>query len=151
MINGAHATHLLREWGETKQARRMADAAREFREDLRKAVMTWIAGRALPAAFVNRLNGFLQEHPMRTKLQSRGKDSSTELWFEPQRPEDLLAPLVHAAAMLFATADRERVRKCSHCVLLFLDISKKGTRRWCSMDLCGNRAKVAAYAARQRG
>jgi predicted RNA-binding Zn ribbon-like protein len=35
-------------------------------------------------------------------------------------------------------------------VLHFQDTSKKGTRRWCSMRLCGNRHKVAAYADRQR-
>jgi predicted RNA-binding Zn ribbon-like protein len=43
-----------------------------------------------------------------------------------------------------------RVRKCDQCVLHFYDISKKGTRRWCSTQLCGNRQKVAAYAARRR-
>jgi predicted RNA-binding Zn ribbon-like protein len=53
-------------------------------------------------------------------------------------------------AQLFTTADRDRVRKCDRCVLLFQDTSKKGTRRWCSMQLCGNRLKVAAYAARKR-
>ncbi len=53
-------------------------------------------------------------------------------------------------ATLFAHVDRARVRKCGQCVLHFHDTSKKGTRRWCSMRLCGNRVKVAAYAARQR-
>jgi len=53
-------------------------------------------------------------------------------------------------ATLFAEADRNRVRKCGQCVLHFHDTSKKGIRRWCSMRLCGNRLKVAAYAARQR-
>ena len=47
-------------------------------------------------------------------------------------------------------ADRNRVRKCESCVLHFWDTSKKGSRRWCSMKLCGNRVKVAAYAARRR-
>jgi predicted RNA-binding Zn ribbon-like protein len=72
------------------------------------------------------------------------------LWFETAQPEDLLGPLAHAAATLFAETDRERVRKCGYCVLHFHDTSKKGTRRWCSMQLCGNRMKVAAYAARRR-
>src|SRR6516164_5368126 len=49
-----------------------------------------------------------------------------------------------------ASVDRTRVRKCGQCVLHFLDTSKKGTRRWCSMQLCGNRLKVAAYALRKR-
>jgi hypothetical protein len=69
---------------------------------------------------------------------------------DPSRPEDLFAPMAHSAAMLFADVDRKRVRKCGQCVLHFYDTSKKGTRRWCSMQMCGNRLKVGAYAARRR-
>ena len=87
---------------------------------------------------------------MLTRLKASGSTSATELWFDPDQPEDLFAPLAHSAAMLFAGVDRNRVRKCGQCVLHFYDTSKKGTRRWCSMQLCGNRLKVAAYAARQR-
>jgi len=75
---------------------------------------------------------------------------ATELYFERRHPEDLFAPLAHGVAALFANVDRRRVRKCNQCVLHFHDTSKKGTRRWCSMQLCGNRLKVAAYAARRR-
>jgi predicted RNA-binding Zn ribbon-like protein len=92
----------------------------------------------------------MAEHPMLIRLKASGSASTTELWFDPHRPEDLFAPLAHSAAMLFAGVDRNRVRKCRQCVLQFYDRSKKGTRRWCSMRLCGNRLKVAAYAARQR-
>jgi predicted RNA-binding Zn ribbon-like protein len=35
-------------------------------------------------------------------------------------------------------------------VLWFLDVSKNGSRRWCRMDVCGNRAKVGRYNRRQR-
>ena len=87
---------------------------------------------------------------MLTRLKASGGTSTTELWFAPRQPEDLFAPLAHSAAMLCADADRNRVRKCAQCVLHFHDTSKKGTRRWCSMQLCGNRFKVAAYAARKR-
>jgi predicted RNA-binding Zn ribbon-like protein len=89
-------------------------------------------------------------HPMLSKVQATGNVLSMELWFEPRQPEDLFAPLAHSAAKLFAEADRSRVRMCGQCVLHFYDTSKKGTRRWCSMQLCGNRLKVAAYARRQR-
>jgi predicted RNA-binding Zn ribbon-like protein len=73
---------------------------------------------------------------MSTRLKASGKRPATELYFEPQQPEDLFAPLAHSAASLFANADRARVRKCHHCVLHFHDTSEKGTRRWCSMQLC---------------
>jgi predicted RNA-binding Zn ribbon-like protein len=71
------------------------------------------------------------------------------LWFKTH-PEDLFAPLAYGAASLFANVDRERVRKCANCIGQFYDTSNKGTRRWCSMKLCGNRLKVSAYADRQR-
>jgi predicted RNA-binding Zn ribbon-like protein len=45
---------------------------------------------------------------------------------------------------------RERLRKCAACSILFVDLSRGGTRRWCSMSACGNRAKVAEFRRRQR-
>jgi predicted RNA-binding Zn ribbon-like protein len=87
---------------------------------------------------------------MRTRLRASGKGSSTELYFERQQPEDLFAPLAHAAALLFANINRKRVRKCGQYMLHCRGTSKKGTLRWCTMQLCGNRLKVAAYARRQR-
>jgi predicted RNA-binding Zn ribbon-like protein len=45
-----------------------------------------------------------------------------------------------------------RIRTCDHphCVLWFLDTSKSGRRRWCSMDTCGNRAKASRHYDRTR-
>ncbi|WP_344021310.1 CGNR zinc finger domain-containing protein [Pseudonocardia kongjuensis] len=47
----------------------------------------------------------------------------------------------------------ERVRRCAHdtCVLHFLDTTRNGTRRWCSMASCGNRSKSNRHYARTRG
>ncbi|HEY1176305.1 MAG TPA: CGNR zinc finger domain-containing protein, partial [Phytomonospora sp.] len=44
----------------------------------------------------------------------------------------------------------ERIRKCANpdCLLWFLDVSKNGRRRWCSMEGCGNRAKAERFAER---
>jgi predicted RNA-binding Zn ribbon-like protein len=99
---------------------------------------------------VEELNQLMAAHPMLSKLRASGNVPSLELGFEPRGPEDLFAPVADSAAKLFASVDHNRVRKCGQCVLHFYDTSKKGTRRWCSMQLCGNRLKVAAYAARQR-
>jgi predicted RNA-binding Zn ribbon-like protein len=70
--------------------------------------------------------------------------------FAPEIPEHAFAPLGDAFADLLTAVPGSRIRKCNSCVLHFYDTSKKGTRVWCSMNLCGNRAKVAAYADRQR-
>ncbi|MFJ3338991.1 CGNR zinc finger domain-containing protein [Streptomyces sp. NPDC086766] len=47
----------------------------------------------------------------------------------------------------------DRIRGCAHeaCILHFFDTSRNGTRRWCSMAACGNRAKASRHYARSRG
>ena len=124
------------------------DEPTELLPDFRKEILAWEGGSVVHNSTVDELNRLMADYPMRTRLKTKG--SGMELWFEPRQPEDLFAPLAHGAATLFADFDRSRVRKCAQCVLHFQDTSKKGTRRWCSMQLCGNRLKVAAYAARQR-
>jgi predicted RNA-binding Zn ribbon-like protein len=150
LLNSREVANLQQHWGQSIRARHMLEAMRALRERLRKELLSWEGGSAVHHSTVDELNRLMAEHPMRTRLKDKGHSPSTELWFEPHQPEDLFAPLAHSAAMLFANVDRNRVRKCDQCVLHFLDTSKKGTRRWCSMQLCGNRLKVAAYAARQR-
>ncbi|MDN4494475.1 CGNR zinc finger domain-containing protein [Ureibacillus aquaedulcis] len=46
----------------------------------------------------------------------------------------------------------DRIRECEHheCILHFVDTSKSGKRRWCSMELCGNRQKAAEFYARKK-
>ena len=142
--------NLRQKWGESAQAQHVVEAMRELRERLRKEVLARERGSAVHRRAIDELNRLMAEHPMLTRMKASGSGPTTELWFDPRRPEDLFAPLAYSAATLFAAVDRNRVRKCRQCVLHFYDTSKKGTRRWCSMRLCGNRLKVAAYAARQR-
>jgi predicted RNA-binding Zn ribbon-like protein len=150
LLSPREAAELQQRWGESGRAQKTVRTIRELRERLRKEVLTWEDGGALHSSTIDELNRLMAEHPMRTRLKTSGKVPSAELYFEPRQPEDLLASLAHSAALLFAHVDHNRVRKCDQCVLHFHDTSKKGTRRWCSMQLCGNRLKVAAYAARKR-
>src|SRR5215467_11543103 len=135
---------------ETAESKRKLDSFRQFRERLRSQVLQWKSGGGIDRSTTEELNRLLSEHPMRTKLTNRNGALITEPWFTAQKLEDLFAPLAQSAAKLLSEGDPARVRKCNGCVLHFLDTSKKGTRRWCSMELCGNRLKVAAYALRQR-
>jgi len=149
-LSPREAANLQQQWGKSGRARRAVDAMRELREKLRKEILSWERSGAVHHSAVDELNQLMADHPMRPRLNAGGSGLFTELYFEPRQPEDLFAPLAHGAAMLLANVDPKRVRKCRQCVLHFHDTSKKGTRCWCSMRLCGNRHKVAAYAARQR-
>lgn len=145
-----HQFTALHRWEGSARATKLLQAVHRLREQLREEVLSWEAGSRVRCATIEKLNDLLGAHPMRTKVVETDGALRVSSSFEARQPEDLLAPLVHSAARLFTEADRTRVRKCGQCVLHFLDTSKKGTRRWCSMQLCGNRLKVAAYAQRKR-
>jgi predicted RNA-binding Zn ribbon-like protein len=67
-------------------------------------------------------------------------------------PKALLLPIAEAIGDLVCQKDFTLVRRCEGptCTLWFLDVSKGHARRWCSMAVCGNRAKAAAHRARAR-
>ncbi len=64
----------------------------------------------------------------------------------------LLAPVVWSAGDLLVGPRLAKVRRCANdqCLWLFLDDSKSGNRRWCSMSACGNRAKAHRHYQRQK-
>jgi len=64
-------------------------------------------------------------------------------------PERLLWPVAFSAARLLESPDLSRLKSCDGCGRLFLDASHNRSRRWCDMQGCGNRAKVARYRARK--
>lgn len=67
--------------------------------------------------------------------------------FELRTPRDLLVRIAAACAKLICETDFSCIRNCEGptCTMYFLDVSKNRKRRWCSMSICGNRAKAAAH------
>lgn len=70
--------------------------------------------------------------------------------FDRTSPFAALTPITLSALEVVRNADPARLRECDadDCVRWFVDTSKGGRRRWCSMARCGNRAKVARYRTR---
>ena len=67
-------------------------------------------------------------------------------------PDTLLLPIASAMADLICAEDFSHVKACegSPCTLLFIDRTRGHARRWCSMAVCGNRAKQATHRERTR-
>ena len=150
LLSAREATDIQKHWGESRRGQKVLQALRQFRETLREQVVDLERGAVIRRSTIQELNRLMAAHPMRERLKLTEGLASKELWFELKEPEDLFAPLAHSAAMLLSEVPRDRIRHCGHCILHFYDTSKKGTRRWCNMQLCGNRLKVAAYAARHK-
>jgi len=125
-------------------------SARKLRENIRSLVEKRKVGQRGDPSFLNR---FLSNAHSHSRLVWNKPGSlKIEKVRRTNTAEALLGPVAEAAAELLATADFRLVKRCEDetCVLWFSDNTKSHHRRWCSMVLCGNRHKVAAYRRRLR-
>jgi predicted RNA-binding Zn ribbon-like protein len=150
MVTSSRTKSILRGWRQSTRATAFLEQLIAFRERLRGAVVRIESGSSPSEAFLAEVNGLLIRRPLYTSLHKRGGRIVRETSFELIEPADLWAPIIAATADLLAETDWSRIRKCESCVVHFFDASKKGSRRWCSMNICGNKLKVAAYQQRKR-
>jgi predicted RNA-binding Zn ribbon-like protein len=125
-------------------------SARRLRESVRSLVERRKIGRR-GDTFV--LNFFLAANRSYPQLIWRKSTVPTmETVRRQETVESILAPVAEAAASLLSTPNFELIKHCEDdtCSFWFFDQTKSHNRRWCSMEICGNRSKVAAYRIRDR-
>lgn len=143
---------------------RIAQRARELREWFRDFVKTHMGKPLSPRALtklepLNELLGLDQMFLTLVQETATSQDkndgpSSPAFRLRPQRrwrtPESVLAPVAEELAKLVCNADFTYIKACEgrKCTLLFYDETRRRERRWCSMAVCGNRAKQEAYRER---
>lgn len=149
-VNSTKDRTILRGWRTSGKAAAFLKDLVQFRERLRETVLRMESGLAPAESFLSEMNSRLVQHPLPALLHKRDGKVVREPSLELRRPDDLWVPILDAAAELLAEPEWTRLRKCEACVVHFFDTSKKGSRRWCSMNICGNRLKVAAYQRRKR-
>jgi len=125
--------------------------------DLRRVIYRIFSSRAkglaIPPEDIGRINAMLGEALSHRRL-APNEGGFVWSWSEIDA-NDLRAPIwpvIESAAALLTSTDLKRIRECDagDCNWLFLDRSRAGTRRWCSMSSCGNRAKARRFYSRQR-
>jgi predicted RNA-binding Zn ribbon-like protein len=123
---------------------------RGFREVLREALRRWREGQAPSPALIGRLNLELARDPRHVMLRLQDGGLATDMVSTGDPLDRLFADLAASLAMMLSRDDRSRYRPCANeaCPFTFYDDSKPGTRRWCSMELCGGRAKARAFRLR---
>jgi predicted RNA-binding Zn ribbon-like protein len=120
--------------------------ARTLRESIYGLALACIHGEDLPDEARRRLNRIAAEA---SAIPQLAKDSRMHYL---GKSRTFLVSIARDAMVLFGGETSERIRQCEGetCALLFLDTSRSGDRRWCSMAGCGNKAKVADFRRRQR-
>jgi predicted RNA-binding Zn ribbon-like protein len=123
--------------------------AQRLRENIRSLTEKRKAGRRGDPSV---LNSFLAASQRHRYLQwNTAHAPRVEVVWRQSTAASILAPVTEAAADFLATANFELIKRCEdkECVLWFADQTKSHQRRWCSMEICGNRHKVAAYRKRR--
>lgn len=94
----------------------------------------------------------LNELAAQPSLVPRLLPGPTRTWVGAQGVRSVLSSVARDAIDVFGGPCAERLKRCegSRCALVFVDTSRSGRRRWCSMERCGNRAKVAAHRRRRK-
>ena len=129
------------------------ERARVLRETIYTIFSCAAHGKRADRADIRILNGFLVRAMSKVEIQTT--DTGYRLgWCAEEAADKMLYPVAKSAAELLTSEDLARVKECANeeegCGSLFLDASKSHSRRWCSMESCGNRAKLKTYYARHR-
>ncbi len=130
---------------EPAAAQRLFERAIDLRETIHRLLVARATGEKVQARDIALLNEALAQAPSRERL-----DGHSSGWTVPRAAasaETLLAPVLWSAADLLLQGDAARIRQCANekCRWVFVDASKAGSRRWCTMNSCGNRAKAQRH------
>jgi predicted RNA-binding Zn ribbon-like protein len=130
----------------------MLPAAITLREAIYRLFAAEAAGQKWDSEDLSALNAALAEAPPRESL-ALGAVKGWDVPWAGVSVTALLAPVLWSAGDLLLGPRAGRVRQCANpaCGWLFLDDSKSGNRRWCSMSACGNRAKAHRHYLRRKG
>lgn len=127
------------------EAEALLDLLRELRAALFRLCVALIEEHSPAPRDLALLNAVLADAPARTRLEARAGEL---VWQLP--PPELALPLwqiAWSAADLLTSPEARLLRQCAGpgCSWLFLDTTPTRSRRWCSMEDCGNRAKARRH------
>lgn len=152
----ADALNALKARAKPGEMDKVADEARTLREWFRGFVRKHM-GRPLTAKALNELsplNKLLERDEVFSRILRHCHHGGDRLELQMMRrwrsPKSLLLPIGQALATFVCEEDFAYIKACEghSCTLMFADRTRRRARRWCSMAICGNRAKQAAHRSR---
>ena len=152
ILNSTEAKESLKNWNGRSEGMHTFEKAIAFRAALREMVQRIVKGKPVQQSTIDEINKLLSSRTGFYKLiQLRGK-FKVQFHTELNNAIHLITPIAESATNLLRYGNLSLIRKCENpdCILYFYDISKNHARRWCSMSICGNRAKVSAHYKRHQ-
>ena len=140
----------------TQQLDEVAAEARSLREWFREFIVNHAepSRKSIAVAELQRINEILvQDRQHKLLIENPQGEPQWQYQRDWGQASTLLLPLAEVLGDLVCNTELSQVRNCEGptCNLYFVDVSKNKKRRWCTMSVCGNRAKAAAHRARRKG
>ncbi len=147
LMSANEAASIAKKWT-LEQGEQFLTQVKSYRAGIKGLVAELQSTDQVPTSFIeetNRLmrcaNAVLQIKPLRAKACARS-------WpLDWEKPDSVLGLIAETGVHLVSDCDLSLVRKCENpqCVLTFYDTTKNHQRRWCTMEVCGNRHKATLY------
>ncbi|MDQ5824417.1 MAG: CGNR zinc finger domain-containing protein [Chloroflexota bacterium] len=156
IFNEGEVTYLRQEAADAPEE---AEAALERAKVAREAtyrVLLAVANHLPPSASdMSLLNEVIAEAQAQMHLAPTETDNGFEWRWKSETPRFDMARWAAARSLaeLLTSEELKKVKSCpgEGCAFLFMDLSRNGKRRWCEMDLCGNRTKVKRFRQSHHG
>ena len=129
-----------------EKADQLFQQARELREAMYRYSERLIRKENVHESDNRLINQWLKGAYAKLELKQSGNEIALDWNTEEIGLESVLWPIIRSFVELVTSDQRKRIKECPNCGWLFADQSKNNSRRWCSMEICGNRVKVRRHA-----
>lgn len=152
ILGKAQGKAFLGRWGGDPETQQALEQARRFRTILRQALEKVRKRKPFPQSALGEINKRVSTHSGSTELVRTRNGFTERFRLKLTKPMHLVSAVAKTAIDLLCHCDLSLIKRCENarCVLYFYDTTKNHRRRWCSMRICGNRMKVAAFHQRRR-
>lgn len=138
---------------ESRPARgpKLLKEAIKLRELLYRIFHPLSSGKKIAGKDLEAFNVILSKCLLHLRLKAHDKGFSQSWQLKPGESMIIFVPVIYSAYELLLSDRLNRIKECSNCGWLFLDTTKNGTRRWCSMSTCGSIVKAKEWYHRNKG
>jgi predicted RNA-binding Zn ribbon-like protein len=151
LLDRSIADSVLENWG-FREKREAFEHIMDFRQTLESMAENLSSGEDVEEQHLEAINHWLKRPSLQSILKQTEDGFEHHKRLDTSAPKNLLYPIALSASELLESGEEANVKRCDNpeCILYFYDTTKNGSRRWCSMDQCGNRMKAKRYYDRQK-
>lgn len=154
LLDGGECQRLLtRARKNPREAAAVFKEALQLREDIYRIFSALASGKPPAQPLMARFNAMLGQLLAGARIEHTEGGFAWSWKGMEEGLDRMLGPILHSAADLLTSDDLQRIGECEDdrgCGYLFYDASRNHSRRWCSMESCGNRAKALRYYGRRK-